>query len=321
MPAIVDGLTACGIDADILTTPIQHSLRHYRFALLYGPMQPMTQVIANIKRLDGVPPVVVWFTEQLPSRHVYPLLTRQLSLLRHHLGYYLARAIPYYHENRLQGLLHANRLRVLGEILELHRIGVLTKVAVFTESHRLYLEQLGLPAITVPMGYHKSFGQPLHLKRDIDVVFLGTLVDIRRRSIFAGLVKSLSDRNIRFEIRDGSAQRGYCFDAERTILLNRSKMMLNVMRQPWDDPIYRMLLAAPNGAMLVSESVDAAKLGPFRVGEHLAMAPVEDLADLIQYHLENDTTREKIAQNAFEFVTTQLTIEAVCKQLVDALDR
>jgi len=51
------------------------------------------------------------------------------------------------------------------------------------------------------------------------------------------------------------------------------------------------------------------------------MAPVEDLADLIQYHLENDTTREKIAQNAFEFVTTQLTIEAVCKQLVDALDR
>ncbi len=62
---------------------------------------------------------------------------------------------------------------------------------------------------------------------------------------------------------------------ERTELLNRSKLVLNIMRQPWDDPVFRILLASANGATVLSEPVRDG--GPFIAGRHFIAAPLDEI--------------------------------------------
>jgi hypothetical protein len=119
-----------------------------------------------------------------------------------------------------------------GEFAWLHSKGFLRLLAVLTPSHRDYFAKLGVPSKVIPYGYHKSFGRPLGLTRDIDVVFLGSLRDRRRSRIVSDLNQKLNKLGIKFVIKDGSRARGYAFGEERTQLLNRAKISLNIMRQP-----------------------------------------------------------------------------------------
>jgi hypothetical protein len=102
-----------------------------------------------------------------------------------------------------------------------------------------------VPSAVVPFGYHPSFGEPLGLERDIDVVFLGSLRDRRRSRIVGSLQAELKRRNIGLLIKDGSRERGYAYGDERTRLLNRSRIMLSIMRQPWDDLLFRVCWQLP----------------------------------------------------------------------------
>jgi len=171
------------------------------------------------------------------------------------------------------------------------------------------------------MGYHPQFGEWFGgIERDIDVVFLGSTRDKRRHNIILELNDKLHSKGVNFVIKDGSPERGYVFGQERTLLLNRSKIMLNIMRQPWDDPVFRLLLAAPNGAMLLSEKLLTTSMGPFQPGEHFAMSNLENIVEAIEYYISNNEERSKIARNAFEFVTKELTMRNMARRILMALD-
>jgi hypothetical protein len=170
------------------------------------------------------------------------------------------------------------------------------------------------------MGYHPNFGERLSSQsRDIDVVFLGSTRDKRRKALIAELHEQLARRNIHLVIKDGSRQHGHVFGRERTLLLNRAKIMLSIMRQPWDDPVFRMLLAAPNGAMLLSENLLPTSMGPFLPGVHLAMTDLSNMADSIEYYLSHDQERQAIADQAYSFVTGELTMTKMAQRLITAM--
>ena len=153
------------------------------------------------------------------------------------------------------------------------------------------------------------------------MVFLGTTVDRRRRTLVARLEAEFARHAVSVQIHDGSPQRGFCFDEARTLLLNRAKILLNIMRQPWDDPVHRMLLAAANGALLLSEPLAPDSVGPFAVGEHLVTAEIVDLGAAVSYYASHPVERERIARQAFELVTGELTIERMCARLLDTLGK
>lgn len=311
-PVIRDGLAANGVEVTLVDLRAAEPLRAYDLALLYGPMQTMTPWVERLESLDSALPVVIWYTEQCPPPHWPRGLTCVLARAR-----YEIEAATVRRGRRLAN--RAGRLRALGEVLELQRRGRLRRLAVFTEAHRAYFARFGLPVCTVPLGHHPSLGERLDLRRDVDVVFLGTTVDRRRRALISRLETELAARRLSFEIHDGSPRRGYCFDAARTVLLNRARIFLNLMRQPWDDPVHRMLLAAANGALLLSEPLAPDNVGPFEIGTHLIAAGIGGLAETAAHYASSSADRDRIAGQASAFATRELTIARTCALLLEDL--
>jgi hypothetical protein len=250
---IVDGLRANSCQVDCFEASEAWDFTACDYLLMYGPMRPMGWVVARLVNTRTVPPIVFWLTEQLPNPSLNTRLIRAFGTAR------------FESEARIDKLLRgtsgqvpdlpidlrAGRFRIVGELLALQRISLLKLVCVFSKTNREILTRLGLPVAHIPMGHHQSLGADLDLERDIDVVFLGSTRDNRRARIISSLEQSFAQNDIRLVIKDGSAQRGAVHGFERTVLLNRSKIMLNVMRQPWDDLVFRQLLAAPNRTMLL----------------------------------------------------------------------
>lgn len=257
--AIAEGLAANGCHVHMLLPAEIWDFAGCDILLTYGPMQPLQSTISRLKHSLHIPPLVVWFTEQSPWPGWPDSLLRLAAQSRY--SWQVLLSIPWLARllNRLPKitalLIRGGRLRALGEMLTLHRAGFLRLICVFTATNQDFLQRFSFPTALIPMGWAPPFGCPLSLTRDIDVVFLGSTRDRRRKPIIAKLEKELSARGISFIVKDGSPRRGFVFGQERAMLLNRTKIMLNIMRQPWDDPVFRLLLAAPNGAMVLSETL------------------------------------------------------------------
>ncbi|MBV9849098.1 MAG: glycosyltransferase [Armatimonadetes bacterium] len=307
--AVVGGFAEHGCDVDLISPQDDWDFRPHDFLLCYGPMRSIVRGVERLKAMPHVPPVIVWFTEQTPSPRWPAALLRPAAQARYALESRFAPQIGS----------KAGRLRALGELLALQQSGRLVRAFTFTETNRRALNRLGLPATVVPMGYGPMFGQDLGLERDVDVVFLGSARDSRRGPMLRRLERQLAACGVRFVIKDGSPERGHVFGQERTRLLNRAKIMLNLMRQPWDDPVFRILLAAPNGAMLLSEALLPASRGPYRAGEHFAMAADGDVAGAVRHYLARDVERRRIAEAARDFVTTDQTMGRMAGRILQTL--
>ena len=102
-------------------------------------------------------------------------------------------------------------------------------VFAMTKAMQDFLAGKGIDIDFIPVGYHPAFGEYLRLERDIDVLFLGRINNKRRASILNKLDRELSAEKIKLEIVDKE-----CFGDERTRLLNRTKISLDLPRVPWD---------------------------------------------------------------------------------------
>jgi hypothetical protein len=164
-----------------------------------------------------------------------------------------------------------------------------------------FLRSKGITATFVPMGYHPDWGHGLGLKRDINVLFIGHLDKTSRPNALRTVQKDLASRGIELMVvAEG------CYGKERTRLLNRARIVLDLPRLPWEMPLIRLLMCMGCGALVVSNwTGDPA---PF-ARKHLVQAPTEQLAEAIVRHLESEDRRRSIVTSAFEFVTQELTLE------------
>lgn len=300
--AIEAGLQAHGCHVTTRQFAESWQLGQADYLLLYGPMFPIHRTIARLEQAPRVPPILFWFTEQLP--HPRLPLVKALAMLRWRLGE-LGHRI--------------GRLRAIGDILALQKRGWLQRIAVFSERHQATFAQLGCSVVRAPMGLHLTFGERLQLARDVDVLFLGTTRDRRRKRIIAQLTEQFAVSGINFVIKDGSQTHGHVFETERTELINRSKILLNVMRQPWDDLTFRALLAAGNGAMLLSEPVAELGWGDFRPNHHFIMGEIDQLATTAKRWLADDAARQAVAETSYQLVVTQMTIEQMTGRLLNGV--
>jgi hypothetical protein len=183
--------------------------------------------------------------------------------------------------------------------------------------HARRLARMGAPTMAVPFGSSSNWYADLALERDIDVLWIGSHGSWRRSSQLNRIEKAFTERNIRFYKVDGRAA-PFVHGEERTSLINRSKIVLNLMRTPYDDNTLRHFIAMPNRALVISEPM--LRHNPHLLPQvHYVEAPLADLPDKILYYLEHEQARMEIVDRAYLATTGALSMERTIRRILSAV--
>jgi hypothetical protein len=170
-----------------------------------------------------------------------------------------------------------------------------------TQQRQRFFAKHGIVSDFVPVGAYAETGRDLGTPRDIPVVFLGTAKHGRRAAILDELGRSLRQRGIRFQrIESG------CYGEERTALLNRTRILVNLHQYPWSPAWIRFLMAATCGALVVSEPTEDDR--PFVAGLHYVAATPEEMPDTIARLSNDEENRARLARAASALCQTELTL-------------
>jgi hypothetical protein len=194
-------------------------------------------------------------------------------------------------------------------IRQLTRQGLPDILIVSTGGRREFLAERGIDAHFVPLGYHTADGHDMGLQRDIDTLFLGS-PDVPRRQ---RLLKQLRRRGVDI------VARGNWFDPanwgeERTRLLNRTKILLNLARHPGELSGLRLVFGMANKALVVSEPIY--NPAPYIAGTHFVSAAIADIPQAIRYYLAHEHERQRIAAEGHRLVSQEVTLARSVSQIL-----
>ena len=288
----------------------------------YGEFLPIPQKLQSIP-LSKRPIFVQWNTEGLPDLRLPWVITGTLGGFRSLIGRTknskypllrkLANTFPLnYLNNRMF------RFRYLGDYHYAQKKGWLD---VFADSSNIYgalHNHHGLPTKFVPWGASPRNYSDLNLVRDIDVLWMGNRNTRRRSDLIDRIRNELNTYGVKMHVVD-SIENAFVYGDERTVLLNRAKITLNLTRTWYDDNYSRFALAIPNRSLIVSETL-LPHCPPFEAGKHYVSAPIEQLTENILYYLGNDNERHKIVENAYHLVTTKLTFKNSIQTVLNSVD-
>lgn len=284
----------------------------------YGPMTMRSSILpaeawALLKPAQGRRPRFVWWLTEGLSDPRFPTWWIDQA----------AKARRWMDEWAAQGQVHSRwirrlhlaepwprrgrRLRIFAELRWLQSQGLLDLIAVTSELRAAHLRPFGFDLITVPLGYHPIYGQDLNTPRDIDVCVLGGDTR-RRRRLLQGVRQALEGMQIQVALQS------QLFGSQRTAYLNRTKIMLNFLLTPHDFTGLRFIIAAANKVLVVTEPMlDSA---PFVADRHFVVASPKEMADRVLYYLNHEQERRAIVDEAYRFVTQDLTMGKMIGRLL-----
>ncbi len=290
----------------------------------FGPYGNFLNIPAQLARasLEQRPIFVHWNTEGIPDLRIPWRFMRWASGIRSWLG-----RIDRFDHGRTFALIHKPplsqlnqrmlRFRNVGDYNYAYRNGWLNVLA---DSSIIYADvrtQMGLPTLYAPWGYVPQWSGNLRCARDIDVLWMGNRATRRRSQILDAVCQQLDARGVRV-YRADNEHAPFIFGEERMRLLNRAKITLNVTRTWYDDNYSRLAIAAPNRSLIVSETL-LPHCPNWVAGKHYVASPVNLLADTILDYLDHDAERERIVENAYQFVTTELTFGSTVRTIMDSV--
>jgi hypothetical protein len=283
----------------------------------FGSLVPVAQPLLSIPRAQR-PVFVLWMTEQLPDPAIPHWVQYPLGLLRTQLERwaYQERADGVWTLNpRFRKLAQkATRFRYYGDLYWLNSQGVLSVLAVGSQWIADYLKARNIDTLVAYIGSNPAWGSDLNLERDIPVLWIGKMGTDRRKKLLDRLRVDLRGRGVEVLVIDG-VEHPYVFGQERTILLNRSKIVINLLREKWDNHSLRYFLAAQNKAAVVTEPTYPHT--PFQPGVHLIQSGIDDMANTIYATLANEDERSRIAANAHQLVMTELTMRRSVEKILE----
>jgi hypothetical protein len=302
--SFLDGLQAHGCEVTCVERG-QPWAAPFDLILGYGPFTVEEGSILPVARqLLDLPPArrpifAWWLTEGVPDARYPDWFVTAASKLRLKADDLLLHNRPPNQSSWRNLALKGHRLRVFGQLKQVKEQGLLDVLAVTSSSRAEYLKQRGLDPIVAPLGYHPTYGEDRHIDRDIDVAFLGNTSAPRRQQLLPKLFNELEELGINVTVET------FLYGDKRTEFLNRSRILLNVLRAPQDFVGQRFLLASANKSLVISEPMLDHK--PFVPGQHLVMAPLEKIPQTIHYYLTHEKRRQEITDMAYQFVTSELT--------------
>jgi hypothetical protein len=192
--------------------------------------------------------------------------------------------------------------------------GLIDHILVSLRPRADFLSELGIPSTFVPTGYAPTFGRSMgDGDRDIDVLFFGH-VSSRRRALLKNIDAALRHAGYALKVVDRD-----CYADERTAILNRSKIVLNLHKFPWEFAGQRLLMAMSCRALVVSEW--APDTAPYEHGEHMFTARTEQLPEMLVALLRDRSKREAVAEAGYQFISTQLRLERVVPAALETIVR
>jgi hypothetical protein len=319
MSAIIDELRAMGHEPVPFEThePVP---RESDMLLVNGPhgsFVPVGRLYAELPRPR--PKLVIWQKEQMWNPGIPAPLGRAVSHARA-----AFEQIAWYRDADGSWRLRAGtaaleakavRFRYFGELAWLERSGFTHTLATPSKWTTQFAVGNGLKAVTVYTGAVPGWSADLQLHRDIPVLWLGKPGSRRRARLLAELEAGLAARGVPLLVIDG-VRNPYVFGDERTTLLNRTKVVVNLLRQAWDSNYLRYLLAMPNGALVVSEPT--LEHGPFIPGDHLVHVEPQLMAAEIVRYLEDEPARAAIADRGHAFVRSEMMLRQALERLLDS---
>jgi hypothetical protein len=246
------------------------------------------------------PIILIWHTEPLPPPRSAGLPQPNLNLRE------IAKILL---SDKLATDVYTNyfRLRTLTEE------GIPDLLVISTPGRQQFLAEHGLSSTYVPLGYHRAeHGYDMRIERDIDVLFLGALHITRRKMLF----KKLREKGIHLTAK-GSWSDPEVWGENRTRLLNRAKIFLNLQRYPGELSGARLILGMANRTLVISEPIY--KPGGFVPGKHFVSAMPDEMPRVISYYLNHDHEREKIARAGHALVTRELTMERSVSRILELI--
>lgn len=192
------------------------------------------------------------------------------------------------------------RFRYYGDLYWFHRSGILSMLVISSYWTGDFLRQRGFDPYVIPIGFTPDEWSSLQLERDVPVLWLGKMGSKRRERILNRIRSELEERGVPLLVIDG-VENPYVFGEERTLLLSRTKIVLNLLREKWDDNSMRYALSMPRKALVITEPT--LPHTSFVPGKHLIEAPIDKLTDTIHYYIEHEDERQRIADQAYEEIT------------------
>ena len=182
-------------------------------------------------------------------------------------------------------------------------------VACGTPTRLAFLRQAGIPTRFVPLAFHPAWGEPGTEERDVDVLFVGTCESPNRSNLVPSVLRQLRDWGFRTcEINVFPSGR------QRTAMLQRARVVLNVLRFPWEFPGPRLFASAACGALCVSN--EAVQNQPFQPDLHFIRAPRARMAESISWYLTHEEERRQRAARALQSFTTDFSLLASLEKLL-----
>jgi hypothetical protein len=276
--------------------------------LMYGPFDSMVPLGNQLAAIPASrrPKFIFWMTEQLPNPTLPEWIRYPVGLVRSKMERLFFRQIEPGVWRRpkwtLGWLAKGHRFRYYGDLYWLHRQGVLSSLAISSHWTADYLRTRGFSPHLMA-GIPADWGADLGLERDIPVLWLGKIGSARRGRLLKRLRAELAACNVEIMVVDG-VENPYIFGNDRTKLLNRTKIVLNLLREPWDDNSMRFCLAAPNRAMIITEPT--LPHSSFKPGVHMVEAPVDQLAHTICRYLACDEERLPFVERAYHLAVQEL---------------
>lgn len=294
--------------------------------LTFAPYSKVMRIWEQAAQRDGPrrPVVIHWNTEGLPDLRIPFPVIRKIGHLRSKLGRLS------YSESAFDRLVYKFPLLSLadGELMRFRHYGDYEYayrkgwLHLLFDSSKVYCNirnQNGLPTGYAPWGSSSIYYQDLGLERDIDVLWMGARGSFRRNRILNFVTRELIDQGVKIHIADNEMN-PFIYNDDRTEYLNRSKITLNITRTWYDDNFSRFSMAAPNRSMIVSEPMLPHCI-EFKENIHYVSAEIKELPKTILYYLEHENKREKIVENAYQLVTTQLQFANSLKTILSAAAR
>lgn len=245
------------------------------------------------------PFVVIWHSEPLPPPRASGLPMPRLYLRE------IARIM-----RRDPGAtdVYTNYLSLRGWVEQ----GLVDLLLVSTSSRQEFLAEKRIAAYRVPLGYHRSHGCDMGLERDVDVLFLGTLAVPRR----GRMVRRLRTAGVDF-ITAGDWFDPSFWGEDRTRLLNRTKIFLNIQRYAGEFSGLRMIHGMANKTLVMSEPMYCPD--PYVPGLHYVSATIDEMPEAIRYYLADGDKREQIAQAGHHLVTQEVTMERSVLRIMELI--
>jgi hypothetical protein len=259
------------------------------------------KIIQQIRGLPAAerPFVAIWHWEPLPPPHASGLPRPGLGIRE--LGKIVlrdARATdPFTNFATLRGMMADDLIDLL---------------VVSTPSRQEFLAEEGYPAEYIPLGAGPDHGRDLGSIRDIDVLFLGETRTPRRSQT----LKQLKRLGLEVSVA-GSWEDPRYWGEERTALLNRVKILLNIPRSKGDYSGLRMLLGGANGAMVLSEPLYRPQ--PFLAGQQYVEAEPSQLPSMARMYLDDEPARLTITRAARRLILGDATRERSVARLLDII--